>query len=149
MLYTHNFSSSAIHENSIFEPKRDNNKPYTFKSVHNDHLYIYSCQVEPKTGLLIIYEIGDGYDLNNCPYIRLTGQQVERLRKNFGLHSFSSCTIPRNNFLEDGKFMKIVCSENNQKISLNFADVANLYNYYIANKDRIARLDIQFNSRRY
>lgn len=77
-------------------------------------------------------------------HIRLTGQQVKRIKELFFKGSFYSTTKPSNFFSLEGNIINMCCMDENQVIKLSVEDMGNVYRYFEIHNDRIARFDSNF-----
>lgn len=100
------------------------------------------CYIEPKTKLLVIEQKHVGEDFPR--YIRLTGQQVLRIKQLFFKGSFYSATRPSNYFTLENDVVTMCCRSENQVIKLGLEDMSHVYQYYERHKERIAKFDIRF-----
>lgn len=115
---------------------------YKFFSGKRNNIQQCSCSIEPKTRLLVVEQKRDNEEYPR--YIRLTGQQVNRIKELFFKGSFYSATKPSNYFtLEDG-IITMCCRADNQVIKLSVDDMGQVYQYFDRHKDRIERFDVRF-----
>ena len=118
---------------------------YKFYSGKRNNVQECCCSIEPKTRLLVVEQKMEGEEWSR--YIRLTGQQGQRIKELFFKGSFYSATRPSNYFtLEDG-VITMCCRAENQVIKLSVGDMSQVYQYYERHKDRIARFDVEFRKR--
>lgn len=115
---------------------------FKFHSGNLNDIQDCSCSIEPKTRLLLIEQKREHED--HPRYIRLTGQQVNRIKELFFKGSFYSTTKPSNFFSLEGNIITMYCMEENQVIKLSVKDMGNVYRYFEIHNDRIARFDSNF-----
>ena len=101
-----------------------------------------SCSIEPRTNLLVI-EQRKSTELYPR-YIRLTAQQVKRIKLLFFKGNFFSSTKPSNCFTLEDDVVTMCCRSENQVIRLRLSEMHNIYSYLEKNMKRIAKYDIQF-----
>lgn len=101
-----------------------------------------SCSIEPRTNLLVVEQKNENEEW--ARYIRLTGQQVKRIKEMFFKGNFNSATRPSNNFTLENGIITMSCRAENQVIKLSVEDMSQVYQYYERHKDRIAKYDIMF-----
>ena len=120
---------------------------FKFKAIKNDEVIEYTISIERNTHLMVVEQKFPNEEY--ARYIRLTGQQIEKLKNILFVGSFSSTTIPVNTFsLEDGNVFVMVCREDNQVIRMAHADMRKVFEYYNKHSTHIARFDAKFRSRR-
>lgn len=115
---------------------------YTFVSGKGKNMQICTLSIEKKAHLLVLEQKNDNEEWPR--YIRMTGQQVNRIKQMFFKGAFYSTTKPSNYFtLEDGIYT-LCCRADNQVIKLGVEDIRELYQYFERHKERIAKYDIEF-----
>ena len=120
---------------------------FKFNAVQNKKVVEYTISIEQKTRLMVVEQKFPNEEYPR--YIRLTGQQVEKLKRIVFVGRFASNTIPVNRFsIEDGNTFVLVCRENNQVIRIPHAEMSKVFGYYDKHVQHIARLDCMFRSRR-
>ena len=120
---------------------------YKFKALKKNEVIEYSISIEKLTHLMVVEQKFE--DEEYPRYIRLTGQQVKRLKKMLFTGSFSSNTIPVNSFeLNKNDTFVLCCREENQVICIPHSEMNKVFDYYSKHVDHIARYDAQFRSRR-
>lgn len=120
---------------------------FKFNAVQNKKVVEYTISIEQKTRLMVVEQKFPNEEYPR--YIRLTGQQVERLKRIVFVGRFASNTIPINLFsIEDGNTFVLVCRENNQVIRIPHSEMSKVFGYYDKHAQHIARLDCMFRSRR-
>jgi hypothetical protein len=77
-------------------------------------------------------------------YIRLTGQQIKRMKEMFFKGSFYGRTKPSNFFTLEDNVITMCCRAENQVIKLNVEDMTHVYQYFERHKNRIERFDSKF-----
>ena len=115
---------------------------YKFHSGKRKNIQECGCYIEQKTHLLVVEQKRDNEEFPR--YIRLTGQQVKRIKELFFKGSFYSSTKPSNYFTLEDDVITMCCRSENQVIKLTLEEMGNVYQYFERHKDRIARYDIQF-----
>ena len=115
---------------------------YNFKSGKHNNFQQCGCYIEPITNLLVVEQKRDNEEYPR--YIRLTGQQVKRIKELFFKGSFYSSTRPSNFFSLENDVVTICCRAENQVIKLSLEEMSHVYQYYERHKDRIAKYDIRF-----
>ena len=95
----------------------------------------------------LLEQIVDGEEFPR--YIRMTGQQIERIKKIFFSGEFCSYTIPNNKFRLDSTsgYYIFSCPEDKQVIRVPQEGMKNIYTYYEKHREHIAHYDVQFRSR--
>ena len=121
---------------------------FTFRVFKNGKENQYQLYIEKITHLLVLEQIVDGEEFPR--YIRMTGQQVDRIKKIFFSGGFCSSTIPHNKFSLDMESFSYIfsCPEDRQVIIVPQEGMKNIYTYYEKHQDHIARCDSKFRSRR-
>ena len=120
---------------------------FKFSSVRNKKMIEYSVSIEKNTRLMVVEQKLPHEEY--ARYIRLTAQQVERLKRIVFKGKFSSNTIPINTFsIEDGNTFVLVCRAENQVIRIPHSEMSKVFDYYNKHTNHIARLDCMFRSRR-
>lgn len=118
---------------------------FTFKSGKRNNIQDCKCYIEQKTHLLVVEQKRDNEEYGR--YIRLTGQQVQRLKTIIFKGDFYSSTRPANYFSLEGSMITMCCRSENQVIRMSVEDMANVYQYYERHKERIAKFDCMFRKR--
>jgi hypothetical protein len=117
---------------------------YSFLCGNARNLQECFCSIEQKTHLLVIEQKKPSEEYGR--YIRLTGEQVKRIRQMFITGDFMSRTKPVNSFtLKDGVYT-LCCRQENQVIRLSVEEMGHVFRYFEIHKERIAKFDIQFRS---
>ena len=119
---------------------------FIFKTIKNGNVNQYQLSIEKKTHLLVLEQIVDGEEFPR--YIRMTGQQIERIKKIFFSGEFCSYTIPHNKFSLDNTsgYYIFSCPEDKQVIRVPQEGMKNIYTYYEKHREHIAHYDAQFRS---
>ena len=115
---------------------------YTFKSGKRNNVQDCSCYIEKRTNLLVVEQKNESEEWSR--YIRLTGQQVKRIKEMFFKGPFYSSTKPSNYFTLEGDVITMCCRAENQVIRLTIEEMGHVFQYYDRHKERIARFDVQF-----
>ena len=121
---------------------------FIFKTIKNGNVNQYQLSIEKRTHLLVLEQIVEGEEYPR--YIRMTGQQIERIKKIFFSGGFRSSTIPYNKFSLDSvsDCYIFACPEDNQVIKVPQDGMKNIYTYYEKHQEHIAHYDAKFRSRR-
>ena len=117
---------------------------FKFLSKRNSVVSECSCSIERKTNLLVVEQKNDHEEWPR--YIRLTGQQVDRIKQMFFKGGFSSATRPINSFSLEGNIITMCCRSENQVIRMTIEEMGNVFRYYEIHRERIARFDKDFRS---
>lgn len=115
---------------------------YKFFSGKKNNVQECSCHIEPRTNLLVVEQKKSDEEWPR--YIRLTGQQVKRIKEMFFKGSFYSATKPSNYFTLENGVITMCCRADNQVIKLSVDDMSQVYQYYERHKERIERFDVKF-----
>lgn len=120
---------------------------YKFKAIKSDEVIEYTISIERNTRLMVVEQKFPNEEY--ARYIRLTGQQIEKLKNILFVGSFSSTTIPVNTFsLEGSNVFVMTCREDNQVIRMAHAEMRKVFDYYEKHTAHIAHFDAKFRSRR-
>lgn len=115
---------------------------FKFYSGSRDNVQECRCYIEQRTKLLVV-EQKNSHEYYGR-YIRLTCQQIQRLKQLFFKGNFYSSTKPANYFSLEGDMVTLCCRSDNQVIRLSLDDMGYVYHYYERHKDRIAKHDCIF-----
>ena len=120
---------------------------YKFKAIKSEKVIEYTISIERNTHLMVVEQKLPNEEY--ARYIRLTGQQIEKLKDILFIGSFSSTTIPVNTFsIEGGNVFVMTCREDNQVIRMAHAEMRKVFDYYDKHSTHIVRSDAKFRSRR-
>ena len=119
---------------------------FSFNSVRNGKVIENTCSIEQKTRLLLVEQKSPNEEWPS--YIRMTLQQIEALKRIMFTGRFGSNTIPVNTFYYENGTFTLVCRQENQVIKLNAEEMGNVFHYAEIHRQRIAKFDAQFRSRR-
>ena len=115
---------------------------FTFYSGKRNNVQECKCYIEPRTRLLVVEQKRDNEEYGR--YIRLTCQQVQRIKQLFFKGNFYSSTKPANFFTLEDNVITMCCRAENQVIKLSVEDMGQVYQYYERHKERIAKYDCMF-----
>ena len=102
---------------------------YKFKTIKSEKVIEYTISIERNTHLMVVEQKLPNEEY--ARYIRLTGQQIEKLKNILFVGSFSSTTIPVNTFsIEGGNVFVMTCREDNQVIRMTHAEMRKVFDYY-------------------
>lgn len=104
-----------------------------------------TLSIEKKTRLLFL-EQRTGNEVESR-YIRMTGQQVERLRNIVFKGNFHSAAIPTNYYKLERDVVTMCCREDNMVLKFRIQDIRFILSYYDRHKEFIARYDADFTRR--
>ena len=102
----------------------------------------YSVSIERNTHLLVVD--------NGENYIRLTGQQLDKLKRIIFVGEFASKTRPINRFelIDNGDTFLCRCPEEHQTLRIHLDDMHKVFDYYNRHIDHIERYDLRFRKKR-
>lgn len=115
---------------------------YKFYSGKRNNIQECDCYIEPKTHLLVVEQKRD--DEKYPRFIRLTEQQVKRIKEMFFKGNFYSSSKPSNYFTLENGVVTMCCRAENQVIRLSLEEMSHVYQYFERHKNRIARFDSMF-----
>lgn len=115
---------------------------YSFLIGERNNVQIINCYIEQKTRLLVVEQ--QNTEEREPRYVRLTGQQIQRMKQLLFKGDFHSQTRPKNYFRLDGDMVVICCREECQVVKFRLGELNKVYNYYERHKERIAKYDYQF-----
>lgn len=102
----------------------------------------YSVSIERNTHLLVVD--------NGENYIRLTGQQLDKLKRIIFVGEFASKTRPINRFelIDNGYTFLCRCPEEQQTLRIHIDDMHKVFDYYNRHVEHIERYDLRFSKNR-
>jgi len=115
---------------------------FTFASKNGSVIQENKLYIEKRTHLVVLEQKNDNEIWGR--YIRMTLQQVRRMKEMFLKGGFSSGTKPCNTFSINGDIITMCCREENQVIRLSIEECGNLFRYSEIHEQHIAHFDKDF-----